>query len=145
MIRLLCVEDDPLVRTYLVNLLTTETDLRVVGAVSDISRALIYLRHDEIDVVLLDYQLHGSDGTRLLQTMSPWQKWSNATEHHPAVLFCTGFADLGFEAKARLLGARGVVAKERLNVDLIPAIRTVAGGNFWFSDQCSVDGIACKG
>ncbi len=44
----------------------------------------------------------------------------------------TGFADEGFRAKARMMGARGVVSKDRLATDLIPAIRAVAQGDAWF-------------
>jgi DNA-binding NarL/FixJ family response regulator len=48
------------------------------------------------------------------------------------VLFCTGMADATFELEARALGAAGVVAKEQIARELIPAIRAVAGGESWF-------------
>jgi DNA-binding NarL/FixJ family response regulator len=132
MIRVLCVEDDPLTRKFITARLTDETDISVVAAVSDLARALIYLRQGEIDVVLLDYQLQGLDGIHLLEGMFPWHSGPGPSEHHPAVLFCTGFADEAFEARVRMLAARGVVAKERLARDLIPAVRAVAGGGSWF-------------
>src|SRR5215211_5696828 len=101
MIRLLCVEDDPLVRVYLTTRLAAEPDFELVGAVPDIQRALIDLRRSEIDVVLLDFHLLGRTGTELLQVMSPWSRWCENAEHLPAVLFCTGFANEEFEAQAR--------------------------------------------
>jgi DNA-binding NarL/FixJ family response regulator len=135
MIRVLCVEDDPVVRTFLAARLTEEPDIQVVATVSDLTRAVIYLRQDGIDVVLLDYLLQGSEGTQLLQSMRPWQRKPEDGACRPAILFCTGYADEAFEAKARLLGADGVVAKERVSSDLIPAVRAVAEGGRWFRDQ----------
>ena len=138
MIQLLCVEDDPLVRAYLVKLLEAEADIHVVSAVPDTNRALIYLRQHEIDVILLDYQLQGVESTPLLRSMAPWQRWSEQQEHRPAVLFCTGFADKDLYSKARILGARGVVAKERMAHELIQAIHAVAQGGLWYPDACEL-------
>ena len=132
MIRLLCVEDDPIMRTYLATRLQAEPDIQVVGTVPDAQRAMIHLRLGEIDVVLLDYHLQGSDGTTLIQSMCPWTRWSLDAEDRPAVLFCTGFADESFRSQARMLGARGVVPKERMADELLPAIRAVARGGTWF-------------
>lgn len=135
MIRLLCVEDDPLVRVYLKTRLAAEADIQVVGAVPDVQRALVDLSRNEVDVVLLDYHLHGRTGMELLQTMNPWMKWAEAGEHRPAVLLCTGFADDALESQARLMGARGVLPKERMAGDLVTAIRAVAEGNGWYGNQ----------
>jgi DNA-binding NarL/FixJ family response regulator len=135
MIRLLCVEDDPIMRTYVATRLQAEPDIQVVGSVPDTQRAMIHLRTGEIDVVLLDYHLQGTDGTSLIYSMSPWSRCSSDAEAHPAILFCTGFADEAFRSKARLLGARGVVAKDRMVDELLPAIRAVAGGDTWFPTE----------
>jgi DNA-binding NarL/FixJ family response regulator len=132
MIRLLSVDDDPLMRAYLATRLDAEPDIHVVSAVADLQRAMVYLRREAVDVLLLDYHLHGADGTQLVQFMCPWTRWSIIGDDRPAILFCTGFADDAFRSKARLLGARGVVAKERVATDLIPAVRTVAQGGSWF-------------
>jgi DNA-binding NarL/FixJ family response regulator len=132
MIRLLCVEDDPLMRAYLTARLAEEADIQVVNAVADVQRAMICLGRDDIDVVLLDCQLPGRDGCELIQRMCPWATGDAPDSGHPAILFCTGFADEAFQSRARLLGARGVVAKERLASDLVPAIRAVCSGELWF-------------
>ena len=134
-IRLLCVEDDPLVRVYLTTRLAVEPDFELVGAVPDVQRALIDLRRSEIDVVLLDFHLLGRTGTELMQVMSPWSRWCESAEHRPAILFCTGFANEAFEAQARLMGARGVVDKARMSTDLVPAVRAVAAGEGWYGNQ----------
>jgi DNA-binding NarL/FixJ family response regulator len=135
MIRLLCVEDDPVVRRYLVTRLAAEPDIRVVGAVPDVSQAEAFLSRGEIDVVILDYRLQGEDGICLAEALSPSQCWLRVDTRHPKILFCTGFADADFRARVRHLGAHGVVAKERVRTDLIPAVRTVANGGYWFDHK----------
>src|SRR3954451_3140286 len=62
MIRVLCVEDNPLVRAYLEQRLAIEPDIHVVSTVSHARGALTYLRQEEVDIVLLDYQLDHEDG-----------------------------------------------------------------------------------
>src|SRR5689334_12555093 len=99
MIRLLCVDDDPIMRTYLATRLQAEPDIQVVGSVPDTQRAMIHLRLGDIDVVLLDLHLQGSDGTQFIPSMSPWTRWSLDAENRPAVLFCTGFSDEAFRSK----------------------------------------------
>jgi DNA-binding NarL/FixJ family response regulator len=138
MIRLLCVDDDPLMRAYLATRLDAEPDIQVLGAVADVQRAMIYLRQGEVDVLLLDYHLQGGDGTQLVQSMCPWTRWALTAVDRPVVLFCTGFADASFRSRARLLGARGVVDKIRLASDLVPAVRAVAEGGAWFGDQANM-------
>jgi len=133
MIRLLCVEDDPLVRTYLATRLALEPDVRVAGVVSSAGEAIAFLRREAVDLVLLDYQLEGADGMQLLGALARAQ----APHPTPRVLFCTGLADETFEAAARALGAAGVVAKTRMAAELLPALRAVSEGKQWFRAQAA--------
>jgi DNA-binding NarL/FixJ family response regulator len=133
LIRILCVEDNPLVRSYLEQRFALEPDIQVVSTVSHARGALIYLRHEPIDVLLLDYQLEHEDGMHVLDTLMEWHGWSAAPHGAPAILFCTGYADEAFEAHVRSKGASGVVAKTRIARDLVPAVRAVAEGGEWFS------------
>jgi DNA-binding NarL/FixJ family response regulator len=135
MIRVLSVEDDPVMRSYLVDRLALEPDIEMVSSVPDVTRALICLKTCEIDVVLLDYQLHGTDGEHLARSIFHWKPQPSTGDDHPRLLFCTGFADEAFESKARILGANGVVDKTRLTSDLVDAVRTVASGGRWFGHE----------
>ena len=128
MIRLLCVEDDPLVRTYLATRLELEPDLRVVAVAGDAGEALQLLAREPVDVVLLDYRLAGADGLQLLSALRPTAQ----SEAGPRVLFCTGAPEAEFPAEARARGASGVVRKDRMAAELLPAVRAVAGGYDWF-------------
>lgn len=106
--------------------------MQLVGVVSDIERALIYLKRQDVDVIVLDLYLQDRDGTHLLKVMHPWQERLLAEKAGPVVLFCTGQASADFAAQVRLLGAHGVVTKERMGQELLPAVRVVAAGETWF-------------
>jgi DNA-binding NarL/FixJ family response regulator len=135
-IRLLCVEDDPLVRTYLATRLALEADIDVAGVVPSAGEALRFLGQESVDVVLLDYRLEGADG---LQLLSAIESRSHA-EHGstPRVLFCTGVSDGAFDQEARARGAAGVLTKDQMPSDLLTAVRAVAGGREWFAPGANI-------
>ena len=132
MVRILCVDDDPMILRFLAERLALEPDLRVTGQVGSAASACSHLRREEVDVVLLDHQMEGADGLQLLQTIALWYEDLPPGRERPRVLFFTGYADEAFETLARSLGADGVVAKGCSSVELIPALRAVAGGGAWF-------------
>lgn len=135
MIQVLCVEDDPSVRQFLTLHLDQEPDLQVVAAVSDLERARVYLHRQAVDIILLDRHLHGRETIHLLSSMQPWQSGDSPAPAGPAILFCTELADADFVAHARLLGARGVVTKEHIAKELLPALRAIGAGETWFSSH----------
>ena len=137
MIRLLCVEDDQMMRGYLTTRLGCEPDILMVGEVSNANVALACLCREEVDVVLLDFQLVGMNGMQLLEDISLWHASRPDDSPRPRVLFCTGWADSGFEGQARAAGAMGVVGKDRLVTDLVPAVRAVASGGTWFKNSAN--------
>lgn len=130
-IRLLCVEDDPLVRTYLTTRLSLEPDILVAAGVPGAAEALAFLREERVDLILLDYLLEGADGMQLLGILR--QNPPPDGGPPPRVLFCTGHADAAFDARARAMGAAGVIPKERMATELVPAVRAVAAGGLWFT------------
>lgn len=129
MIRLLCVEDDPLLATYLATRLGLEPDIQVAAVVPSATEAMGVLRREAVDVVLLDYRLQGADGLQLLGAL---QAVGGDGLESPKVLFCTGAADETFSIAARQHGAVGVVPKDQMSAQLLPAVRCVAEGGSWF-------------
>jgi two-component system response regulator AlgR len=67
MIRVLIVDDEELARLRLRHLVAdcNEPQADVVGEVADASQALAWLRQNECDLLLLDIQMPGADGTQL--------------------------------------------------------------------------------
>jgi DNA-binding NarL/FixJ family response regulator len=131
-IRLLCVDDDPLVRTYLATRLALEPDIEVVGVVETAGEALSFVRAGQpVDVLLVDYCLQGADGLQLVGAVTGGANAEAGSG--PRVLLCTGLGTGTLDLQARRLGACGIVAKDRLNADLVPAVRAAARGDAWFN------------
>lgn len=63
-IRVLLVDDDPLVRAGLAMIIATATDMQVVGEAGDGEEAIDEVRAHRPDVVLMDIRMPNLDGIR---------------------------------------------------------------------------------
>ena len=68
-IRVLIVDDHPLVRRGLTSLLNGTTDIKVVGAASDGEEAVAYAVEEHPDIVLMDISMPGMNGFEALRRM----------------------------------------------------------------------------
>lgn len=117
-IRLVLVDDEPLVRSGLAAILGAEPDLEVVGEAGDGARALSVVRRTRPDVVLMDVRMPAVDGieaTRLLSRL----------DEGPAVLVVTTFENDDYVYDALRAGARGFLLKRSRAEDFVAAVRTV--------------------
>jgi DNA-binding NarL/FixJ family response regulator len=119
MIRVLVVDDHPVVRAGLEAVLRAEPGIVPIGAAVGPKDALALVRRAQPDVVLLDARLGPHDGLdvcrRLLAEPSP-----------PAVLVISANVDGELDAAARAAGARGAVDKATDLHALFDAIRLAA-------------------
>lgn len=121
MIRILVVDDHPLVRHGLTELLGTAADLDVVGQAADGRQAVELVDRLLPDVVLMDLQmpvLDGIDATRLIH------------ERHPdlPVVALTSFEDTGRITAALGAGACGYLLKDVEESVLIASVRATRSG-----------------
>lgn len=94
-IRVLIVDDEPLARERLKELLADEADMAVIGECRDGVEAIAAIGKERPDLVLLDVQMPEPDGFGVLRAV--------AQEQQPAVIFVTAhrdFAVQAFEANA---------------------------------------------
>ena len=121
-IRLLLVDDEPLVRQGLRLILEGEPDLVVVGEAGDGVAAIGEARRLEPDVVCMDVRMPDLDGIRatelLLRLPAP-----------PKVLVVTTFSSDDFVFGALQAGAAGFVLKRATAAELVAAVRAVAAGD----------------
>jgi two-component system, LytTR family, response regulator len=89
-IRALIVDDEPLARRGIRQLLEKEGDVRVVGEARDGREALRALKTLDPDLVFLDVQMPEVDGFGVLR--------SHGAEHMPAVIFVTAFDEFAVRA-----------------------------------------------
>src|ERR1700761_3577362 len=68
-IRLLLVDDHPVVRAGLNSLLRKQIDLRIVGSVEGGRQALEILANESADVMLLDLRMPNMDGIETLRAL----------------------------------------------------------------------------
>ena len=126
--RLLIVDDHPIVREGLSELINREMDVKVVAAADSADQALEILRRDVIDVAVVDLSLPGLSGIELIRMIR---------EEFPQVpVLVLSMHDERFYAERALrAGARGYVMKQESIDHVIEAIRKVRRGDLYVSDE----------
>ncbi len=124
MIKVFVVDDHELVRRGLVDLISGEEDLEVVGQAGSVQEALVNLEaisENPPDVAVLDVRLPDGNGIELCREVKSLYPKTYA-------LMLTSFSDDEALLGAVLGGASGFVIKDIKNLDLLEAIRKVADG-----------------
>ncbi|MFD6564739.1 response regulator [Micromonospora profundi] len=120
-IRLLIVDDHPVVRDGLRGMFTGDPDFEVVGEARDGAEALALAAHSRPDVVLMDLRMPGMDGVtaigRLVGSGSPAK-----------VLVLTTYDTDADVLPAIEAGATGYLLKDAPREDLVRAVRAAARG-----------------
>ena len=121
-IRIVVVDDHPVVRAGLRRVLEAEDDIAVVGEAGDAVAALEVIDKCEPDLVVLDVHLgSGPGGIDILRSL-------RALERSPQVLVVT-VLDNDLDVDAALgEGAAGYILKDAPEGDLVRAVRAVVAG-----------------
>jgi DNA-binding NarL/FixJ family response regulator len=128
LVRLLLVDDHPVVRTALANLLSFEPGFEIVGQVDDGEAAVAACHAIAPDVCLLDITLPGIDG---FETMSRIRDQTPSTR----VLVLTSSDSHEDMQRAMDAGARGFMTKSVVYAELVAAIRTVHAGGMAVTER----------
>ena len=127
-ITLLIVDDHPLFRQGVVDALTLESDLKVVGQSASGSDALELIRSLKPAVAVLDVNLPGLNGQQITHQVTQ--------EKLPTrILLVTGYDDIEQALHAALAGAAAYCSKNIEPQNLIQIIRKVADGKFIFGSR----------
>lgn len=127
-IRVLTVDDHPLMREGIVGALNGQRDLLAVGEASSGWQGIQAFERLRPDVTLMDIQMAEMDGLEALsrlRTLNP----------NARVLMLTTFKADTQAWKALKLGAAGYLLKTQLRSDLFEAIRTVHAGGKWIPHE----------
>jgi DNA-binding NarL/FixJ family response regulator len=120
-LRLLLVDDHPVVREGLRGMLVGEADLEVVGEAGDGEEAVRAAVALKPDVVLMDLRMPGTDGVEATRRIA-------ALEPAPAVLVLTTYDTDHDILRAVEAGATGYLLKDTPRAELVRALRAAAGG-----------------
>ncbi|MGW0808894.1 response regulator [Nonomuraea sp. NPDC002799] len=121
MIRVVIVDDDPMVRTGLRLILGGESDMKIVGEAGNGREAVGVIRELRPCVVLMDIRMPGQDGLVTTETLLSWPEPSR-------ILILTAFDADDMVLRALRLGAAGFLLKDTPPGKMVEAVRTVAAG-----------------
>jgi DNA-binding NarL/FixJ family response regulator len=121
MIRVLIVDDDPLVRSGLEMMLRSFGDLEVVGVAGDGDEVASAARQHTPDVVLMDIRMPRTDGLTATERL-------RALPDPPEVIVLTTFDTDTHIRRAMRVGASGFLLKHTPPDRIADAIRRVAAG-----------------
>ncbi len=121
MIRVLVVDDHPVVRAGLVGMLAAEDDVEVVGEAGDGDEALARVAVLSPDVVLMDLRMPRTDGAAATARIV-------ATHPSSKVLVLTTYDTDGDIVRAVEAGATGYLLKDTPRAQLVEAVRSAARG-----------------
>lgn len=129
-IRILLVDDHPMVREGLRARLSSAPRLLVVGEAGDAAEALLRLTDCAPDVVLQDVGLKDGNGIDLVQAMLERQS-------DLRVLMFSMYDNPEYVQRALQAGARGYVLKDAPASEILAAIDAVAAGGTFLSPAVS--------
>jgi len=124
-IRVLVVDDQPLVRSGFRMVIEERADLQLVGEATDGVQALELARELEPDVILMDVRMPNLDGVEATRRLV-----EEGTQAR--ILVLTTFDLDEYVYAAIRAGASGFLLKDVEPADLVDAIRVVAAGNSLF-------------
>jgi two-component system, NarL family, response regulator NreC len=120
-IRVVVVDDHAVLRSGLKMILDAESDIETVAEAGDMREAVFAVRREQPDVVLMDVAMPGGSGIEA--TPAVLKEAPDAK-----VLVLSMQDDPAYVREAFGVGASGYVLKEAADVELVAAIREVAGG-----------------
>ena len=138
MIRILIVDDHPVVREGLVAVLESVPDFRVVGSAASAEEALAAMKAAPPDIVLLDLELPGMSGIDAIPRLI-------AGGDHVRVIVLTAYDTEERVLGAIKAGAGGYLLKGAAAAEIVDAIRAVRDGGSYLTPRVATRVIAQVG
>ena len=129
-LRIVIVDDHPIVRKGLSELINHEPDMTVCGESDTAAGGIERIRADRPDVAIVDLSLGMESGLQLVKTL-------DASLPDVRVLILSMHDETLHAERALAAGARGYIMKHEAMHNLIAAIRCVASGKTYVSPQMS--------
>jgi DNA-binding NarL/FixJ family response regulator len=131
MIRVFLIDDHPIVRHGIAQLLSAESDLEVCGQAGDARTALATLAAAAPGVIVVDVSLGTTSGIDLIREIKQCLP-------RAAVLVLSMHDEQLYAERSLRAGASGYVMKHEAPNVIVRAIRTVAGNGVFVSDAISL-------
>ena len=131
-IKVLAVDDHPLVRQGIASLIGIQPDMVLVGEASNGRDAIQHFRADRPDVTLMDLQMPEMDGLDALITI-------RSEFPYARIIVLTTYAGDAYILRALKAGAYAYLLKNTLHTDLLQTIRAVHAGKKALSPEASFE------
>lgn len=126
--RIFLVDDHPLVREWLANLIHQQPDLAVCGEAETVVDGLREIARARPDVAIVDISLSGGSGLDLIKSIR--------TLSFPVAVIVLSMHDENLYAERALrAGARGYITKRKTAKHVVEAIRRVMSGKLYVSES----------
>jgi DNA-binding NarL/FixJ family response regulator len=129
-IRVVIVDDQPLVRAGIAMLLNAEDDITVVAEAADGEDAVTQARAQRPDVILMDVRMPGTDGVEATRAVIDQGLTAQNGQSIGVIILTTYDIDEAVYAALRA-GASGFLLKDAAPTEIVAAIRAVATGKAW--------------
>jgi DNA-binding NarL/FixJ family response regulator len=135
-VRILLVDDHPMMREGLAGLINLQADLEVCAEADDVPQALDALREHEPDMAVVDLSLGGASGISLIGEI-------RARDPDLPVLVFSMHKEPTYAERALGAGATGYVTKGQPPETVLAAIRQVLDGKVFVSDDLASLMLRC--
>lgn len=132
LIRILIVDDHPVVREGLAMQIATQSDLEVCGEAEDVPAALALVTSVQPDLVIIDISLKKGTGLDLIRRIK------DRNDPVP-ILVWSMYPENLYAERALRAGAQGYLHKGRATSHLLDAIRAVLAGKVYVSNEMADD------
>jgi DNA-binding NarL/FixJ family response regulator len=128
--RIFIVDDHPIVRKGLAQLINQEPDMVVCGEAENAQNALELLKRIRPDLAIVDISLQGIDGIELIKKIKD-------RDINLPILVVSMHDESLFAERALKVGAKGYIMKQEAIEKMMEAIRKVIKGEVYVSERVS--------
>ena len=126
--KVLIVDDHPLFRDRLAQLINHELDMEVIGEAESVSDAIQLIRSTLPDLAIVDITLKGSSGLELIRSIQ-------ALSIGLPILVLSMHEESLYAERALRAGATGYITKHQAADEVLLAIRRVLAGEVYLSEK----------
>jgi len=128
--RILIVDDHPMMRQGLAQLIANEPDLKVLAEADTGGQALDIILSQKVDLVLLDISLPDKNGLEVIKDI-------HVQKPELPILAVSMHEETVYTERVLRAGARGYIMKQEGGKKLLEAVRQVLSGHIYVSEKMS--------
>ena len=127
-VRVLIVDDHPVVRAGLASLLRRQPGVKLAGSAHSAEEAMETIKRSTVDVMLLDLRMPGINGVDLLNLLK-------TSDRKPRAIILSSYEYEEEIYQAVKAGARGYLSKNAPREEIVAAIEIVVAGGIYLPER----------